>query len=145
MSPRPTGVDPSDELEIGAPYSFEPLDQDLAKVFIDSMEQSLGSMADFFEVGVKSAVVDGRSAAWVIVMRSPDIPVSGRVLLDAAAEGAAAGAKIEERQIEGHPVRIVKSEGIYSVMTVVDGALIMVLSGVKADGVEVATAILKAN
>ena len=138
-------VDPSDALKIGPPYTFEPLDPALAEVFISAMEESLGSMSSLFQVGVKSAVANGESAAWVIVMRFPDVPISGDTLLDAAAEGAAGQGEIEELEIGGQAVRIIEAEGLFSVLTMVNGDLVMSISGQRADGVAVTTSIIQAN
>ena len=140
-------VDPADDLEIGAPYTFRPLDEQLAAIFVTAMEQSLGEMADVFQIGVREAVKDGDSTAYVIVMRFPDLPIAGKAFLDAAAEGATqSGGTVESREIAGESVRIVEAQGQTIVMTLLDNDLVMVISLLgKPQGVGVATAIIEAN
>ena len=139
------GVDPSADLKIGPPYTFEPLDPALANVFIAAMEDSLGTMSSLFQVGVKSAVENGQSAAWVIVMAFPDIPIRGDTLLDAAAQGAAGQGEVEKLEVAGQAVRIIESEGIFSVLTMIDDELVMAISGKRSDGVAVIASIIESN
>jgi hypothetical protein len=147
----PTGgakVDPADDLEIDAPYSLDPLDEAIAGFFVTAMEQSLGSLADVFDVGVRSATKGGEAVAFVIVMGFPDLPVGMNALLDGAAEGAAgSGGTVETRNIGGQDVRIVEVQGQTFVLMVIDDELVMVIaqSFTKKDSVDVATALIGAN
>jgi hypothetical protein len=148
-SAGPTGgaeVDPAEDLEIAAPYSFEPLDEQIAAIFVTAMEQSLGALADVFQVGVRSAVKDGQSEAFVIVMAFPDLPIGGKALLDGAAQGAAgAGGTVETRDIGGESVRIVEAQGQAFVLSMVDNELVMVIGQSKKASIDVTTAIIEAN
>ena len=143
------GVDPSDELEIAAPYTFAPLDENLAATFIQAMESSLGQMADVFDVGVKSAVKDGSTTAWVIVMRFPELGIGEEQLLEGAASGAAGGSgvNVEKTKIGGKSVRIIEAQGSAITLTVSGSDLVMVipLLGGKQEAVAVITAIIDAN
>ena len=140
-------VDPADDLEIDAPYTFRPLDEAIAQIFVSAMEQSLGELADVFQIGVREAVRDGDSAAYVIVMRFPDLPIAGEALLDGAAEGATqSGGTVESRTIAGESVRVVDAQGQTIVMALIDDDLVMIISlSSKSVGIHVATAILEAN
>lgn len=150
-SAPPTGgakVDPADDLEIAAPYSLAPLDEQIASFFVTAMEQSLGSMADVFDVGVRSATKGGQAVAFVIVMGFPDLPVGMNALLEGAAQGAAGqGGTVETRNIGGQDVRIVEVQGQTFVLMVVDNELVMVIaqSFTKKDSIDVATALIGAN
>jgi len=143
------GVDPSDELEIAAPYSFAPLDEALAATFIQAMESSLGQMADVFDVGVKSAVKNGATTSWVIVMRFPELGIGEEQLLEGAASGAAGGSgvNVEKTKIGGKDVRIIEAQGSAITLTVTGNDLVMVipLLGGKQEAVAVITAIIDAN
>jgi hypothetical protein len=147
----PTGgakVDPADDLEIDAPYALDPLDEAIAGFFVTAMEQSLGSLADVFDVGVRSATKGGEAVAFVIVMGFPDLPVGMNALLDGAAQGAAgSGGTVETRNIGGQDVRIVEVQGQTFVLMVIDDELVMVIaqSFTKKDSVDVATALIGAN
>jgi len=140
-------ADPMDDMAIAAPYSFEPLDPVLANVFIDAMEQSMGSMAAVFSVGVRSAVQDGDTKAWVVVVEAPDLPISALAMLNGAATGAAGEeGTIEKQTIEGAPVRIVTSPTTIAALTVIgDDKLVMCIAVSKSAAVNVITAVLKAN
>lgn len=140
-------VDPSAELEIAAPYQFAPLDENLAQTFIQAMEASLGQMADVFDVGVRSAVKDGATTSWVIVMRFPELGVGEKALLDGAASGAAGGANVEKMNIGGKPVRVIEAQGSAITITVNGNDLVMVipLLGGKKEAIAVITAIIEAN
>ena len=143
-----TAVDPAEDLEIAAPYSFRPLDPNLAAFFISTMEASLGAMADVFDVGVREAIQNGQPAAYVIVMRFPNLPIGTEALLDGAAEGAAgSGGTVENQTIGGEPVRIVAVQGQTFLLTLVGDDLVMVIAptGTKKDAVDVTTAIISAN
>jgi hypothetical protein len=140
-------VDPADDLEIDAPYTFRALDEAIAQIFVNAMTQSLGEMADVFQIGVREAVKDGDPAAYVIVMRFPDLPIAGKALLDGAAEGATqSGGTVESRTIAGSDVRVVETQGQTIVIALLDDDLVMVISlSSKSVGINVATAILEAN
>jgi hypothetical protein len=140
-------VDPAEDLEIAAPYSFRALDEAIAQIFVNAMEQSLGEMADVFQIGVREAVKDDDSQAYVIVMRFPDLPIAGDAFLDAAAEGATqSGGTVESRTIGGESVRVVDAQGQTIVMFLLDEDLVMVISLLgKSQSVGVATAIIEAN
>jgi len=140
-------VDPADDLEIDAPYTFRALDEAIAQIFVTAMKSSLGEMADVFQIGVREAVRDGESAAYVIVMRFPDLPIAGKALLDGAAEGATqSGGTVEKRTIAGNDVRVVETQGQTIVISLLDDDLVMVISLTsKSVGINVATAILEAN
>jgi hypothetical protein len=142
------GVDPAENLEIAAPFALKPLDEQIAAIFVTAMEQSLGSMADVFDVGVRSATKGGDAVAFVIVMGFPDLPVGMDALLDGAAQGAAgSGGTVETRNIGGQPVRIIEVQGQTFVLMVVDDELVMVIAQTfsKKDSIDVATAIIEAN
>jgi hypothetical protein len=141
------GVDPSAELEIAAPYTLAPLDEALAATFINAMKGSLGQMADVFSVGVRSAVKNGATTSWVIVMRFPELGVGEEALLDGAAAGAAGTGNVEKTTIGGSPVRIIEAQGSAITLTVNGNDLVMVvpLLGGKKEAVAVITAIIEAN
>jgi hypothetical protein len=140
------GIDPSDDLEIGAPYAIEPMEPELAGMFITAMEQSLGELSPLLQVGAKSAALDGDTVAWIIVMRFPDLPMSEKALLDSAAEGGAGTTgTIEEATILGRDVRIIESQGLFSVLAIVDGDMVMTIGSVKADCMNVMEALIEAN
>jgi hypothetical protein len=140
-------VDPADDLEIAAPYSLEPLDERLAAAFVTAMEQSLGGMADVFEIGFRSAVKDGDSQAWVIVMRFPDLPITNEMLLDQISEGASGGGStVEEVKIAGEPARIVSAQGQSFVVTLVGDDIVMVIGFISKNvSVDVTRALIEAN
>ena len=140
-------VDPADDLEINAPYTFRPLDEQLAAIFVTAMEQSLGAMADVFQIGVREAMEGNDSTAYVIVMRFPDLPIAGKAFLDAAAEGATqSGGTSESRTIAGEDARVVEAQGQTIVMFLLEDDLVMVISLLgKSQGIGVSTAIIEAN
>ena len=141
-------VDPAEDLEIAAPYALDPLDEAIATFFVQAMEQSLGSLADVFDVGVRSATKGGDAVAFVIVMGFPDLPIGMKALLDGAAQGAAgSGGTVETQSIGGQDVRIVEVQGQTFVLMVIDDELVMVIaqSFTKKDSVDVATALIAAN
>lgn len=140
-------VDPADDLEIAAPYSLEPLDEQLAAAFVTAMEQSLGGMADVFDIGFRSAVKDGDSQAWVIVMRFPDLPMTNEMLLDQISEGASGGGStVEEVTIAGQPARVVTAQGQSFVVTLVGDDIVMVIGFISKNvTVDVAKALIEAN
>jgi len=142
-----TSVDPAEGYEIGAPYSLEPLDENLAAAFVTAMEQSLGGMADVFEIGFRSAVKDGDSQAWVIVMRFPDLPITNKALLDQISQGATGGGgTVDEVTIAGEPARVVSSQGQSFVVTLVGDDIVMVIGFISKNvSVDVTKALIEAN
>ena len=140
-------VDPADDLEIGAPYAFEPLDDQVAAIFVAAMEDSLGEMADVLQVGVRQVLegTHGTPAGLVIVMRFPGLPIAGEALLDGAAQGAAQGGEVESRNIGGQDVRIVESQGQAAVITLVDDDLVMIIGSSGPVGIDITTAIIESN
>ena len=145
------GVDPSADLDIAAPYTFAPLDEALADVFVQAMKSSLGDLSDAFDVGVRSAVKNGVTTSWVIVMRFPDFGFEPRTLLDLAATGASSGGgevKVDKVKIGGEPVRIIEAQGSAISIAVVgttDLVMVIPLFGGKKEAVAVITAIIEAN
>jgi hypothetical protein len=139
--------DPSANLKIAAPYSLEPLDEQLAAAFVSAMEGSLGAMGDLIEFGFRSAVKDGNTAAWVIVVRFPDLPMTSKQLLDQISEGASGGGNtVEEITIGGEPARVVSAQGQAMVVTLVGDDIVMVIGFIsKKSSIEVATALVEAN
>ena len=145
-STAPAG-DPSANLKIAAPYSLEPLDEQLAAAFVSAMEGSLGSMGELIEFGFRSAVKDGNTEAWVIVVGFPDLPMTNKQLLDQVSEGAAGGGNtVEEITIGGEPARVVSAQGQAMVITLVGDDIVMVIGFIsKKASIDVATALVEAN
>lgn len=139
--------DPSANLKIAAPYTLEPLDEQLAAAFVSAMEGSLGSMGDLIEFGFRSAVKDGDTAAWVIVVAFPDLPMTSKQLLDQVSEGASGGGNtVEEITIAGEPARVVSAQGQAMVVTLVGDDIVMVIGFIsKKASIDVATALVEAN
>jgi hypothetical protein len=141
-----TAADPAEDLQIGGDFTFRPLDENIAQFFVAAMEQSLGSMADVLEVGVREAVKDGQSAGFVIVMRFPGLPVTGDALLDGAAQGAAQGSgTVEDRTIGGQSVKIVGAEGQAAALTMLGDDLVMAVGVSEKLSVDIMTALIEAN
>ena len=142
-------ADPAVDLEIAAPYSLEPLDENVAAMFVSIMEQSIGNSAGAFDLGIRSVTKGGpQPVAIVVVMSFDDLPVGVEVLLDATAGAASGqGGTVDSRDIAGAPVRIIETQGQTVVFTVVGEDLLMVvaMNGEKKDNVDVTTAILEAN
>lgn len=146
--PSPTAaaaIDPANDLRIAAPYTLEPLGDALGALFVEAMKESMGSFGDVFQVGVRSAVKDGDTVAWVVAVRFADLPMSDIALLDGAAAGAAGDNDIEKRKILDRPVRIIRSEGLYGALTVLGDDLVFAMAEAKADAVGAITAIIKAS
>lgn len=146
--PTPTAapeIDPAGALEIAPPYELELLDPALADLFTTSMEESMGAFGDIFEIGVRSAVEDGETIAWVIAMSFPDMPMSDLSLLDGAAAGAASGGDVEQRTILDHPVRIIDADGLSGVLTIVGNTLIIAMAEGESGAISVVTAIIEAS
>jgi hypothetical protein len=141
------GADPAAEYEIGAPYEFEALDPSIAALFQTSMEEALGSMAGVFQMGFRSAVRDGETDAWVIVMRFPDLPISKNDLLDQIAQGATAsgGGTVESITIDGEPARVISANGQALVISLVGDDVVMTIGTARKATVDVATAVSEAN
>ena len=141
------GGDPSANLKIAAPYSLEPLDEQLAAAFVSAMEGSLGAMGDLIEFGFRSAVKDGDTAAWVIVVRFPDLPITNKQMLDQISEGASGGdSTVEEVTIAGEPARVISAQGQSMVVTLVGDDIVMVIGFIsKKSSIDVATALVEAN
>lgn len=139
--------DPSADLKIAAPYSLEPLDEQLAAAFVTAMEGSLGAMGDLIEFGFRSAVKDGDTEAWVIVIRFPDLPMTNKALLDQISEGATGGGgTVEEVTIGGEPARVISAQGQSMVVTLVGDDVVMVVGFIsKKSSIDVATALVEAN
>ena len=147
-APATTGpaADPADDLEIAAPYELEPLDENLAAAFVSAMEGSLGSMGDLIEFGFRSAVEDGNAAAWVIVVRFPDLPITNKQMLDQIAAGASGSGTVEELTIAGEPARVISDQGQSLVVTLVDDDVVMVIGFIsKKVTVDVTRALIEAN
>lgn len=147
-APATTGPagDPADDLEIAAPYELEPLDENLAAAFVSAMEGSLGSMGDLIEFGFRSAVEDGNAAAWVIVVRFPDLPITNKQMLDQIAEGASGSGTVEELTIAGEPARVISAQGQSLVVTLVEDDVVMVIGFIsKKVTVDVTRALIEAN
>lgn len=141
-------VDPADDLEIGAPYSFAELDPAVGQMFVTMMEQSLGSMASSFNVGVREIQEKGTTAGILIVMRFPDLPIAGDALLDAVAQGASqsgGGATVEERTIAGESVRVLDAQGQEVVLYLRGDDLIMVIGSGGAKSTDITKALIDAN
>ena len=141
------GGDPSANLKIAAPYTLEPLDEQLAAAFVSAMEGQLGSMGELIEFGFRSAVKDGDTEAWVIVVGFPDMPMTNKQLLDQVSEGAAGGGNtVEEITISGEPARVVSAQGQAMVITLVGDDIVMVIGFIsKKSSIDVATALVDAN
>jgi len=138
--------DPADDLEIAAPYELEPLDESLAAAFVSAMEGSLGSMGDLIEFGFRSAVEDGNAAAWVIVVRFPDLPITNKQMLDQIAAGASGSGTVEELTIGGEPARVISAQGQSLVVTLVEDDVVMVIGFIsKKVTVDVTRALIEAN
>ena len=139
--------DPSANLKIAPPYSLEPLDEQLAKAFVTAMEGSLGSMGDLIDFGFRSAVKDGDTEAWVIVVRFPDLPITNKQMLDQISEGASGGnSTVEEITIGGEPARVISTQGQSMVVTLVGDDIVMVIGFIsKKSSIDVATALAEAN
>jgi len=147
-APATTGPagDPADDLEIAAPYELEPLDENLAAAFVSAMEGSLGSMGDLIEFGFRSAVEDGNAAAWVIVVRFPDLPITNKQMLDQIAAGASGSGTVEELTIGGEPARVISAQGQSLVVTLVEDDVVMVIGFIsKKVTVDVTRALIEAN
>lgn len=147
-APATTGTagDPADDLEIAAPYELEPLDENLAAAFVSAMEGSLGSMGDLIEFGFRSAVEDGNAAAWVIVVRFPDLPITNKQMLDQIAEGASGSGTVEELTIAGEPARVISAQGQSLVVTLVEDDVVMVIGFISRKvTVDVTRALIEAN
>ena len=140
------GADPADDLAIAAPYTFQPLDENIAALFETQMQQSLGSMAGVFEIGFRSAVRDGQTEAWVIVMRFPDLPITAKALLDQIAQGASqGGGSVESTTLGGEPARIISAQGQALVVSLAGNSVVMTVGTAKKATINVATAIAEAN
>ena len=140
------GEDPAEDLSIGGGYTFEELDENIAALFETQMQQSLGSMAGVFEIGFRSAVKDGQTDAWVIVMRFPDLPITAKALLDQIAEGATqGGGTVESTTLGGEPARVISSQGQALVVSLAGDAVVMTVGTAKKATIDVATAIAEAN
>jgi hypothetical protein len=144
------GVDPSADLEIAAPYTLAPLDEAFGELFVQAMRSAMGDMADVFDVGLRSAVKNGSTTSWIMVMRFPDFGFDAKTLLDLAATGAAGGqdVQVEKDNIGGIPVRIIESQGSAVVVTVLgssDLVMVIPLLGGKKEAVAVTTALIEAN
>jgi hypothetical protein len=139
--------DPADDLEIAPPYTLEPLDEQVAAQFVTAMEGSLGSMGDLIDFGFRSAVKDGDTTAWVVVVRFPDLPMTNKALLDQVSQGASGnGGTVEELTIGGEPARVISAQGQSMVVTLVGDDVVMVIGFIsKKASVDVATALIEAN
>jgi len=141
-----SAVDPADDLKIAAPYTFTPLDENMAALFETQMQTSLGAMASVFSFGFRSAVKDGQTDAFVIVMRFPDLPMSPKQLLDQIAGGATtSGGSVEEIKIGGESARLVSTQGQALVISLVGNDVIMTVGTSKKASLDVAEAIAAAN
>jgi hypothetical protein len=146
-SPGPTQLpDPAEGLSIGSPYALEPLPPALAAVMDESMRTAMGSMAGIVEVGVRTVSESGESAAVVIVMRIPGVPVGTPTFLDSVAGGiAGSGGTLSETTILGVPVRVAKASGSVSVVFVRGDRIIVLVGATKAVELTIAKALLQAN
>ena len=139
-------VDAADDLKIAAPYTLEPLEEQIAKLFVDAMKLSAGEMADLFQFGFRTATRNGQTEAWVIVMAFPDLPITSRQLLDQIVNASAAGqGDVEKLTIGGEPARVLKRNGQAMVIMLNGDELLMIVGTARNATVNVAKAIAEAN
>ena len=140
-------VDPADDLKIAAPYTLAPLDEQIAAIFVQAMQGSLtGPMANVVQFGFRTAMKDGATKAWVIVMGFPGIPIGGGAMLDQIANAATqGGGTVEDLKVGGKDARLIEQGGQAFVMMIVGDELLMVVGQVKKDTVDTAKALAEAN
>lgn len=140
-------VDPADDLKIAAPYTLDPLSEQIAGVFVKAMEQAVsGPMADVVQFGFRTATKDGATQAWVIVMAFPGVPIGGSALLDQIVEGATAGGgTAKEIKVGGKDARLVEQGGQAFVIMVNGDEFLMIVGTAKAATLDVAGALAEAN
>ena len=139
--------DPADDLEIAAPYTLEPLDEQIAAIFVNAMKQSVsGASAELVQFGFRTATKDGTTQAWVIVMAFPGLPIAGEALLDQIVQGATAGGgSVEDLTISGNEARLIEQGGQQIVIMLNGDELLMIVGTAKKPTVDVAKAIGEAN
>jgi hypothetical protein len=140
-------VDPADDLKIAAPYTLEPLDEQIAAMFVNAMKQSVsGENANLVQFGFRTAAKDGTTEAWVIVMGFPGLPIAGNALLDKITESATAGGgTVEDLTIGGNSARYLEQGGQSLVLMLNGDELLMIVGTAKKATVDVAKAIGEAN
>lgn len=140
-------VDPADDLKIAAPYTLDPLSEQIAGVFVTAMEQAVsGPMADVVQFGFRTATKDGATQAWVIVMAFPGVPIGGSALLDQIVQGAmAGGGTSKEIKVGGKDARLVEQGGQAFVIMVNGDEFLMIVGTAKAATLDVAGALAEAN
>ena len=139
-------VDPAEDLQIAPPYSLDPLDEQIAQMFVTAMKQSAGEMGDLFQFGFRSATRDGQTEAWVIVMGFPDLPITSKALLDQIVKASTSGGGTAETvTIDGEEARVL-SQGGQAIVVMLNGdELLMIVGTERKATVDVAKAIGEAN
>jgi hypothetical protein len=139
-------VDPAADLKIAAPYTLDPLDEQIAQIFVTAMKSSAGQMGDLFQFGFRTATKDGQAEAWVIVMAFPDIPMTSKQLLDQISGAATSGGgTVEDTTIGGDPAKLIEQGGQSIVMLLNGNELLMIVGTSKKATLNSAEAIAKAN
>lgn len=140
-------VDPADDLEIAAPYTLDPLDEQIAGVFVTAMEQAIsGPMADVVQFGFRTAMKDGATQAWVIVMAFPGVPIGGSALLDQIVQSATAGGgTAKEIKVGGKDARLMEQGGQSFVIMVNGDEFLMIVGTAKDATLDTARALAEAN
>ena len=140
-------VDPADDLAIAAPYTLEPLDEQIAAMFVNAMKQSVsGDNANLVQFGFRTAAKAGTTEAWVIVMGFPGLPIAGNALLDKITDSATAGGgTVDELTIGGKSARYLEQGGQSLVLMLNGDELLMIVGTAKKATVDVAKAIAEAN
>lgn len=139
-------VDPAEDLQIAPPYSLDPLDEQIAQMFVTAMKQSAGEMGDLFQFGFRSATRAGQTEAWVIVMGFPDLPITSKALLDQIVEAATSGGGTAETVTIGGEEARVLSQGGQAIVVMLNGdELLMIVGTERKATVDVAKAIGEAN
>ena len=140
-------VDPADDLEIAAPYSLDPLDEQIAAIFVNAMKTSVsGEMADLVQFGFRTAAKDGQTQAWVIVMAFPSLPIASDQLLDQFSQAVTSGGgSVEELTVSGEPARLLEQGGQSIVIMLNGDELLMIVGTAKKATIDVAKALGEAN
>jgi hypothetical protein len=139
-------VDPADDLEIADPYTLDPLDEQIAAIFVNAMKQSVGENANLVQFGFRTATKAGATEAWVIVMAFPGLPIAGDALLDQFASAATSGGgSVEDVTVGGKSAKLLEQGG-QSIVIMLDGdELLMIVGTAKKPTLDVAKAIGEAN
>ena len=139
-------VDPAEDLQIAAPYTLDPLDEQIAGIFVNAMKSSAGPMADLFQFGFRTASRNGQTEAWVIVMAFPDVPMSSEQLLDQFSSAATSGGgSVEDIKVGGESAKLIEQGGQAIVLMLNGNEVLMVVGTAKKATLDVAKALGEAN